>query len=537
MDNPTMKNKGWAWLLVVLAGVFPFASDMFRNFQLFTPVQLAWSFAAVLAGTSGVFFATWAGVWLAENMGRRFKMPFGSKLANGLFALAAATIFAVFLYDSNMTELHQRFGLPRIWKATAVLALGAGYWAIAARLGPKRTCALLGALLVFRAGQAAWQIHGSAARGDVLTGDKEIRIYQGVKFARTPNVYLLFLESYHGFGVMEEQMGFDNRAFRKFLDEENFVVSEETYANYWYTMASIQSFLQMGHHYAAGMFGYHDSLYARGFVSGSGNYYNPVLNIFKQNGYSIVYLLPSDYYYRPGAGQVDVSLLSRSWPLAPLKVSLPRFIGREPDTYVADYERQVSRAIAEWPAGKPAFFFAKLGAEHTARTYYYQTYRRGFVRRYVESIRQSNQSVEALCRQIIARDPGAIIVLAGDHGPHSYKDTRREFLDVMREDGMPAEQVAKDVHDVLLAIRWGDGMKPEPYPFRSLANVMRYVFYRLSGDEALLDTAVADDSYIVQYGILYQTVEDGRPLAEWRVADIPSRNTPSPADRSNRPAR
>ena len=41
MDQHAMKNKGWAWLVVVLAGLFPFASDMFRNFQLFTPEQLA----------------------------------------------------------------------------------------------------------------------------------------------------------------------------------------------------------------------------------------------------------------------------------------------------------------------------------------------------------------------------------------------------------------------------------------------------------------------------------------------------------------
>ena len=146
----------------------------------------------------------------------------------------------------------------------------------------------------------------------------------------------------------------------------------------------------------------------------------------------------------------------------------------------------------------------------------------------MKSIQQSNQEVESLCRQIIARDPGAIVVLAGDHGPHSYKDTRREFLDVMREDGLPAEQMAKDVHDVLLAIRWGDDMEPEPYPFRSLANVMRYVFYRLSSDKALMNTAVADDSYIVQYNVLYQTVEDGHPLAKWQVATEPSRKAQSP---------
>ena len=38
-------GRGWAGLMVALAGMVPFASDMLRNFQLFAPPQLAWSFA------------------------------------------------------------------------------------------------------------------------------------------------------------------------------------------------------------------------------------------------------------------------------------------------------------------------------------------------------------------------------------------------------------------------------------------------------------------------------------------------------------
>ena len=96
----------------------------------------------------------------------------------------------------------------------------------------------------------------------------------------------------------------------------------------------------------------------------------------------------------------------------------------------------------------------------------------------------------------------------------------------MREDGLPAARLARDVHEVLLAIRWGAGMDPEPYPFRSLANAMRYVFYRLSGDEALRGTAASDSSYLIDRdGIFYQTSDEGRPLSEWKP--VPRRR---PAD-------
>lgn len=509
--------RGWAWWMVALAGLVPFASDMLRNFQLFAPTQLAWSFAAVLAATGGVFALAWSVLRGIEVALRRAGRPPGPRLPSAVFALAAALVFAVFLYDANMSELRVDFGLPRPAAAAIVVALFVVYGAVAARLGAKRTCFLLLALLAFRSVRAGFEISGAVLRGHALMSPEEIRIYQDVKLARTPNVYFICLESYHDFGDMDLLYGLDNSAFRGFLETNGFTVSTGICANDWHTMSSLHSFFRMGHHYGSGTFGNHDSLHARGFLSGSGTYYNPVLNILKRNGYAIVYWLPSDYYYRPGTGLVDVSLLDRSWPLAPLRVSLPRFVGREPITYVEDYERKLADAIAAWTSDRPAFFFAKLGAEHVPKQYDCRTDRAEFVEQYKKSVAAGNPRIESLCRRIIAKDPGAIIVLAGDHGAQSYQSKERRFQDVMREDGIPAERIVRDLHGVLLAIRWGAGLAPEPYPYRSLANVMRFALYRLSGDEALRKTAVHDSSYVLEMdGLLYQTTADGRPLSEWK---------------------
>ncbi len=75
----------------------------------------------------------------------------------------------------------------------------------------------------------------------------------------------------------------------------------------------------------------------------------------------------------------------------------------------------------------------------------------------------------------------------------------------------------RDCHDVLLAIRWGTDPSPEPYPWQSLANVMRFVFLRLGGGEALRQTAAADDAYLLDAEGLLRTAADGRPLADWPV--------------------
>ena len=499
-------ERFWAWSLIVLAGLVPFAADMLRNFQLFAPAQLAWSFAAVLAATTGVFALVAGALRVAGADPRRKRLA---------FAGAAALVFAAFLYDANLTELRQEFGWPRPAAFGALVALFALYWAVAARLGAKATSGLLLLLLAFRAGQAAVAVSATTARGDDLVSAEEIAVYEQVKLARTPNVYFVCLESYHGFGAMRELYGFDNAEFREFLGANGFVVAEDVLSNYSFTMTSLQSFFQMGHHYAAGSFGNHDSLHARGFISGSGTYYNPVLRILKRNGYAVVYLLPSDYYYRPGAGLVDFSLLDRSWPFAPLKASLPRFIGREPDTLVPDYPRRVAETLAEWPLDRPTFFFAKLGAEHAADGYDYQTDRAAFAARYVETVARENAAIEALCRQIAARDPQAIVVLAGDHGAQSYRSSRRGFAATKRAGGIPADRLVRDCHDVLLAIRWGTDPAPTPYPYRSLANVMRFVFAQLGGGEALERTAAADASYLLDDVGLLHVAADGQPLAEW----------------------
>ena len=517
MSSHGVSSRFWTWGMITLAGLTPFALDMLRNFQLFTFIQLAWSGGAILAATSGMFLLSECLVTIV----RRFGPPLFAQRASWIHAGMAAIIFAIFMMDTNLTELRLDLGWSLPLAGVAMGALFILYWGVAAGLGAKRTVGLLLLILVFRAGQTVLTLRSTALRGDELTSAEDIAIYEQVALARTPHIYLICLESYHGFEAMQDLYGFANAGFRAFLEQHGFVVSPRTLSNYSFTTTSLQSQLQMGHHYAAGTFGNHDSLYARGFMSGSGTYYNPVLQILKRNGYDLVYLLPSDYYYRPGAGLVDHSLLKRSWPLAPLKASLPRLIGREPNTLVPDYEAKVAAELAAWPLNTPAFFFIKLGAEHSKHDYDYRTARTSFVSRYVETVRRENPIIEHLCKLVMARDPQGIIILAGDHGAQSYRSPQRGFATVLREDGISADRLVRDCHDVLLAIRWGDDPAPPVFPYHSLANVMRFVFMQLGGGEELLQTEAADAAYLLDWDGLRLVADHGSPLEDWPL--IPRR--------------
>ena len=187
MAERKMTGWAWAWGMIALAGLVPFAADMLRNFQLFAPAQLAWSGAAVLAATSG-FYGLCA--LALATIGRRWP-GFRLRWTARIFAGAAALVFAAFLYDANLTELRLAFGWPRPAALGAVLALFCLYWAVAARLGAKATSGLLLLLLAFRAGQAGLAVASAAARGDDLVAAKEIAVYEQVKLARMPNVYFI----------------------------------------------------------------------------------------------------------------------------------------------------------------------------------------------------------------------------------------------------------------------------------------------------------------------------------------------------------
>lgn len=512
------ETRVWSWGLVLLSAFVPFAVDMLRNFQLFTPRQIALSGLTIFGAAA--LLCIWIELVALIVTLRRPRAR--TKGVVHLCNIAAAAVFAAFLFDANLSELRLTFAWPLPAAVLAVLALLLMYWWLATTLGARKASLLLLGLLLLRSAQAIRAIAATTPQGDDLVSAEAIHIYERVRLREKPNIYFVCLESYSGFTAMQELFGFDNAEFKAFLHANNFIISEPILSNYSFTMVSLQAFFQMGHHYAAGSFGNHDSLHACGFLSGSKTYYNPVLRILKNNGYAIVYLLPSDYYYRPGAGLVDESLLAGSWPLAPLKVSLRRFIGREPKTGVPAYKQTVRDALGTWKnATQPAFFFIKMGAEHALSGYDFRSDRDAFVARYEAAVSRENPDIEALVQQIIAQDPAGIVILAGDHGPQSYRAKKQSFTATKNSGAVSAARLVADSHDVLLAIRWGAVAPHTDYAETTLVNVMRHVFWQLSGDPDLRATTARNSTYLSDRGGLRHVAEDGHARDDWPLVPRP----------------
>jgi hypothetical protein len=60
-----------------------------------------------------------------------------------------------------------------------------------------------------------------------------------------PPVYLLLLDSYFGSAGLKAYFNYDNSAFENFLKEEGFHISQQSHSNYYYTLYSMASLLNM----------------------------------------------------------------------------------------------------------------------------------------------------------------------------------------------------------------------------------------------------------------------------------------------------
>ena len=218
MKKTGQTHSGWAWLMIVLAGVCPFALHMSRNFQMFTPKQLAWSLGAIVLATSS------ACAHLANSSAygcfiKRLGRPLGTRPARILYALVAAGVLSIFLFGSNVMELRYGFELSKPATALVILVLFLVYWGAALRTGPKWACALLAGVTVFSLMQASWAAFRALPRRDALVPPEHIRIYERVTLKHTPNIYYICLESYHGFDAMKKLYDFDNMEFHDFLSQ------------------------------------------------------------------------------------------------------------------------------------------------------------------------------------------------------------------------------------------------------------------------------------------------------------------------------
>ena len=119
---------------------------------------------------------------------------------------------------------------------------------------------------------------------------------------QSPDVYYILPDAYAGFKSTEMYWNFDNSDFKNYLTENGFYITEDSYANYDYTAASVPSTMNM-------TYGYGDGDPIDIPRQNNGNW--PIFDNFRSKGYT-TFFIESGLYLDFHINNVDHKLCSPS---------------------------------------------------------------------------------------------------------------------------------------------------------------------------------------------------------------------------------
>lgn len=384
-------------------------------------------------------------------------------------------------------------------------------WLLYFRVGRKFLYAVVAIFFVVNSISAWWGARQSTETA--LPGDNKLVQLVGTKEpSSTPNIYVLVYDSY----VVNETMlqyGIDNSAQEGYLEAEGFKIYPHTYS------LGAESIRSMGRTLNAStkLYGAENSA-----VAGDG----VVQNLLKKFGYRTYGIFPTNIFFRGVGSDYDVSFpqtsssaaASSSHDLLVKAIFMGEFrfdVGFTPGLYTDFLEYK--QGILETASDAPRFLYM-----HDVLPGHSQISGKCLpdeMIRYKERVDQSNDNMKGDVETIIQNDPGAIIIVAGDHGPH----LTRNCTTAMASRVGIAEVSRLDIQErfgTFLAIRWPSAAYSQYDAITVHQDVFPAVFAYMFDDDSLLQAKVEPTTLYSEYicgayvtdGIIHGGVNDGEPL-------------------------
>lgn len=300
-----------------------------------------------------------------------------------------------------------------------------------------------------------------------------------VQFSSTPNVYFIQPDGYVNFSELYKgHYKIQDSTLQQFLEAQDFALYPDFRSNYASTLTSNSATFMMKHHYYDKGLSL-ETYNARNTIVSD----NPVLTIFKNNGYKTHFLteLPYLLLNRPEMGYDYCNISYHD--VAYLGTGL----GKPVDIF-APLEQSLQEAILT-----PKFFFIEIfnpGHIHGNKSASLGI--EGERNLWIESMQTANQRVIKTITTIKVQDPNALIVIMADHGGYVGMEYTGEIYKKTQE-----RDLLYSVFSSNLAIHWPDGQKRGEAYLKSAVNVFRVLFSYLGNDKKLLEHTEDNASYVV----------------------------------------
>lgn len=300
---------------------------------------------------------------------------------------------------------------------------------------------------------------------------------ENVKFVVKPNVYYIQPDGYTSFDNFKNNKlySYDNTSYIRFLNDKGFTMYNDYRSNYYSTLLSNSATFSMKHHYMQDDV----SLYAAGGIIMD----NPVLDIFKKNGYRTSFITESPYLLsnRPYMAY-DYCNISYS--------ELPLFgdgMGEARDAF-GDLKKQMqlNSKLGNF------YFVEKFSPGHIASFKVYSTGKRDQSGQHNKKLQEATLWLQKTVEHITANDPGAIIIIGADHGGFSGFDYA-----LQAETKTTDRDLIYSIFGAQLAIKWNDEASAQyDSRLKTGVNLFRTLFAYLGRDKKYLDKMEENSSYI-----------------------------------------
>ena len=296
------------------------------------------------------------------------------------------------------------------------------------------------------------------------------------KFVKKPNVYYLQADGYTNAETLKNRLyHYDNSKFDGWLQSNGFTLYNDFRSNYNSTLLSNSSCFNMKHHYARENVGFKN---ASDFVMDE----NPVLDIFKGNGYKTFFITERPYFLvsRPNV-KFDYCNFNNS--------EVPYF--KDGWSAFKEITAETKRQILESKSTSNFFFIQKFNPGHIAVSKAASKGIEGERLEYIQKLEIANVWLKDLIGFITAQDPNAIVIIGADHGGFvgfTYTgDALAKITDI---------DLLHSIFGAKAAIKWNSAAHTDyDSELKTSVNLFRTLFSFLSGDKSYLTNFQPDASY------------------------------------------
>jgi len=321
----------------------------------------------------------------------------------------------------------------------------------------------------------------------------------------TPSIYFLIYDAY----VTNETMlgyGIDNSAQERYLETFGFELYPRTYSVGGATLATVSRVLNASASYI-------DS--KRKGASGDG----VVHNLLKSFGYATYGEFYSDYFFHGTESSYDSAypLLKATHKLLIKAIFMGEFrfdveFDNPPREKFVEHKQRMFNKVPSTPR------FIYMHDELPGHSQNSGNCRPDETDLFEERLAQANEVMKQDIDLITQQDPGAIVIVAGDHGPYLTKNCN-EILDHYDISEISRLDV-QDRYGTFLAIKWPTGKFAAYDDITVLQDIFPAIFAYLFEDETILEAKVQSATVgskdvsgaSVVNGIIQGGINDGEPL-------------------------